>query len=159
MARILIYSLRNWYIHQVWEKVIGKHLELNGHEVINVLYQKPFGGDDLKTYGPYEHIHSHISTKTGKDTSAMFQIKDTYEIEDFFSQQDLQNALTILGKAEHKELKSLEYKGIEVGKLCRTSTVRQVHSIDEESAEYQRVFRENVSTSLYLIDAFERIFN
>lgn len=157
MVRALFFNLKNWHIHLCWEKTIAKHLELNGDEVTNVLLTKGFGGDDLKSGRRYEHIHSHISSKTGEAMAQMFGLKNSVRFEDYFDQNDLNKAEHTLGLAGIKELKSLVYKGLPVGKLVRTSCVRQAHTIDEDSPEYQRFFYENISTLLYQIDAIERI--
>lgn len=159
MARVVFFNLKNWVIHAYWEKCLAKHMELNMDDVYNVSYTRITGGDDLKGNRKYEGIHSQIAAKTGEQSTAMFQLKNNLRIEDYFTTEDLQKAERILGKADVKELKTLVYKGIKVGKLVRTSCVRQAHTIDEDSPEYQYFFYENISTALYLIDAYERILN
>lgn len=157
MAKVMFFNLKNWVIHQYWEKCLAKHMELNQDEVICVNLTSPIGGDDLKTGRMYEHIHSHISAKTGEQATKMFQVRNNVRLEDYFTTEDLQKIERVLGKATIKELKTLVYKGITVGKLVRTSCVRQAHTIDEDSPEYQSFFYDNISTALYYIDAFERL--
>ena len=157
MSKILFFGLKNWAVHRYWECCLAKHLELNEHEVKYYSYNKMFGGDDLNSHRKYEHIHKHIASKTGEQIPGMFRLNTVVPVEDYFTQVDLQNAEAILGLSEQRELESLEYKGINLGAACRISTVRQSHTIDRASKEYQDFFVENVSTSIYMIDAFERI--
>lgn len=157
MSKIIFFGLKNWYIHRLWEDILAKHLELNEHDVILYSYTKMFGGDDLNNGRPLEHIHKHIASKTGETVNQMFQLKNVRRIEDAFSQQDLNNAENIMGAAGQQELETLEYKGIPLGKCCRNSTVRQSHCTDNNGPTYQKFFKENISTALYMTDAFEKV--
>ena len=157
MSKIMFFGLKNWYIHRLVENVIAKHCELMDHDVTLVSYTKMFGGDDLSTGSRTEQVHKHIASKTGEHVNAMFQFKKVLRVEDFFDQQDLNNAENLIGNAKVKELKTLDYKGIKVGKNCRISTVRQSHCTDESDEKYEKFFVENVCTSIYVVDAFERL--
>lgn len=157
MVRAVFFNLKNWGIHQYWEKTIAKHMELNGDDVYTISASKLFGGDDLKSNRRYEHIHAHIASKTGEQTSQMFQIKKQLALEDFFTQQDLNKAEYVLGPCNIEELETLIYKGLNLGKIVRNSVVRQSHTLDKNDPEYQHFFYENISTLIYEIDAFERI--
>ncbi len=157
MSKIVFMGLKNWFIHKLWECSIAKHLELNDHDVSTYTYTKMFGGDDLNTGRRFEHIHKHIASKTGEYVPGMLALKNVKRIEDLFDQTTLNNTEGILMGAGYREMKSLEYKGIEVGKACRNSTVRQAHSTNEDSDSYKSFFEDNVSTSIYMIDAFEKM--
>ena len=124
MVRALFFNLKNWHIHLLWEKTIAKHMELNGDEVCCVNLTKPIGGDDLKSGRLYEHLHAHISSKTGETLTQMFGIKNNVRIEDFFTQQDLQ-------KIDNLPLTSRVKKRIDLNLMVEAKDIKELCAIVE----------------------------